>query len=177
MKKRCLDNPIEIPDALSFLAYGTFHSYVHGLDEYPVDQWPDNIELLYFSFHLMITLGTIFIVIMAYANFQRWRGRLDSSPWLLWVLMLAFPFPLSRQYAWVDDGGTGLNNPGLSTGLFRTKDGYSKTGEQWRHHLHADWFHRALFLSSAFSFYTWWDVKFTMAQVKMRQRVIRERRR
>ena len=58
---RRLDNPIEVPDALSFLAYGTFQSYVHGLDEYPATLWPDNIELLYYSFHLMITLGTIFI--------------------------------------------------------------------------------------------------------------------
>src|SRR5262249_33379187 len=28
---RRLDNPIEVPGALSFLAYGTFQSYVHGL--------------------------------------------------------------------------------------------------------------------------------------------------
>src|SRR4029077_4302301 len=40
---RRLDNPIEIPGALSFLAYGHFGSYVHGLDEYPEDAWPDNI--------------------------------------------------------------------------------------------------------------------------------------
>ena len=67
---RRLDNPIEVPGALSFLAYGTLWSYVHGLDEFPKDAWPDNIELLYYSFHLMITLGTIFIVLMAYANFR-----------------------------------------------------------------------------------------------------------
>jgi len=90
---RRLDNPIEFPGALSFLAYGHFGSYVHGLDEYPANVWPDNLELLYYSFHLMITLGTIFIVVMAFANFQNWRGRLVSSTWLLWVLMLVFPFP------------------------------------------------------------------------------------
>ena len=32
---RRLDNPVEFPGALSFLAYGHFGSYVHGLDEYP----------------------------------------------------------------------------------------------------------------------------------------------
>src|SRR5438128_3267157 len=85
---RRLDNPIEVPGALSFLAYGTFQSYVHGLGEYPQDMWPDNVALLYYSFHLMITLGTIFIVITAYANFERWRGRLELNRWLLWVLML-----------------------------------------------------------------------------------------
>ncbi len=89
---RRLDNPIEVPGALSFLAYGHFGSNVHGLDEFPRESWPDNIELLYYSFHLMITLGTLFIILMAYAGIQNLRGRLDSSTGLLWVLMLAFPF-------------------------------------------------------------------------------------
>jgi cytochrome bd ubiquinol oxidase subunit I len=41
-----LENPIPLPGALSFLAYGTFQSYVKGLNEFPKDTWPDNIELL-----------------------------------------------------------------------------------------------------------------------------------
>jgi len=122
---RRLDNPIELPSALSFLAYGTFSSYVHGLDEYPQDTWPDNIELLYYSFHLMITLGTIFIVLMAYANFENWRRRLTSNTWLLWVLMLAFPFPyIANTLGWMT---TELGRqPWLLYGIFRTRDGYSK---------------------------------------------------
>jgi cytochrome d ubiquinol oxidase subunit I len=125
VEKHCLDNPIEIPGALSFLTYGTFQSYVHGLDEYSPATWPDNIELLYYSFHLMITLGMIFILIMAYANFQRLRGRLDSSTWLLWVLMLAFPFPyLANTLGWMT---TELGRqPWLIYGLFHTQEGYSK---------------------------------------------------
>src|SRR5262249_34515899 len=71
--ERRLENPVVLPGALSFLAYGTFQSYVHGLNEYPPDQWPDNIELLYYAFHLMVTLGTLFILLMAYATWKRWR--------------------------------------------------------------------------------------------------------
>lgn len=125
VKERRLDNPIEVPGALSFLAYGTFQSYVHGLNEFPEDTWPDNIELLYYSFHLMITLGTLFILIMAVANFQRFRGKLESSSWLLWVLMLAFPFPyIANTLGWMT---TELGRqPWLVYGLFRTRDGYSK---------------------------------------------------
>jgi cytochrome d ubiquinol oxidase subunit I len=123
--KQRLDNPIEIPGALSFLAYGTFQSYVHGLNEFPPDTWPDNIELLYYSFHLMITMGTIFIILMAYANFERWRGCLDSNRWLLWILMLAFPFPyIANTLGWMT---TELGRqPWLIYGLFHTRDGYSK---------------------------------------------------
>src|SRR6516225_4984573 len=122
---RRLDNPIEFPGALSFLAYGHFGSYVHGLNEYPTNIWPDNIELLYYAFHLMITLGTIFIIVMAFANFQNWRGRLTSSTWFLWVLMLAFPFPyLANIVGWMT-AELG-RQPWLIYGIFQTRDGYSK---------------------------------------------------
>src|SRR5215510_6686757 len=122
---RRLDNPIEVPGALSFLAYGTFQSYIRGLDEFPEDTWPDNIELLYYSFHLMITLGTMFIALMAYASFQNWRGRLQSTNWLLWVLMLAFPFPyIANTLGWMT-AELG-RQPWLVYGLFHTRDGYSK---------------------------------------------------
>src|SRR3954462_8550600 len=73
----------------------------------------------------MITLGTLFIVLMAYANFLRWRGRLESSTVLLWVLMLAFPFPyLAHTLGWMT-AELG-RQPWLIYGLFRTSDGYSK---------------------------------------------------
>jgi cytochrome bd ubiquinol oxidase subunit I len=120
-----LENPIEIPGALSFLAYGTFESYVHGLDEYPATSWPDNIELLYYSFHLMITLGTVFIVLMCYASLQTWRGKLESSTGLLWVLMLSFPFPyIANTLGWMT-AELG-RQPWLIYGLFHTRDGYSR---------------------------------------------------
>ena len=122
---RRLDNPIELPGALSFLAYGHFGSYVRGLNEFPPNVWPDNIELLYYSFHLMITLGTIFIILMAYATFQNWRGRLRSTSWLLWVLTLAFPFPyIANTLGWMT---TELGRqPWLIYSIFQTHDGYSK---------------------------------------------------
>ena len=120
-----LDNPIEIPGALSFLAYGHFGSFVRGLDEFPKEVWPDNIELLYYSFHIMITLGTLFIILMGFATLQNWREKLESTTFLLWVLMLAFPFPyIANTLGWMT---TELGRqPWLVYGLFHTRDGYSK---------------------------------------------------
>src|SRR5262245_50661475 len=46
VQARRLDNPIKVPGMLSFLAYGTFHSEVRGLDAFPEDEWPPNIEIL-----------------------------------------------------------------------------------------------------------------------------------
>src|SRR5262249_6254998 len=93
--------------------------------DFPKESWPDNIELLYYSFHLMITLGTIFIALMACAGFQNLRGRLESSRGLLWVLMLAFPFPyIANTLGWMT---TELGRqPWLVYGLFRTAEGHSK---------------------------------------------------
>jgi cytochrome d ubiquinol oxidase subunit I len=124
VKERRLDNPIKIPGALSFLAYGTFHSEVRGLDAFPPEDWPPNIELLYYAFHVMAGLGTIFILLMGLANLQRFRGPLESNRPLLWALMLAFPFPfIANTAGWIT---TELGRqPWLIYGLFRTQDGYS----------------------------------------------------
>ncbi|HEX4822843.1 MAG TPA: cytochrome ubiquinol oxidase subunit I [Candidatus Polarisedimenticolaceae bacterium] len=99
---RRLDNAIHIPWALSFLAYGTFESEVQGLDAFPESSWPDNIELLYYAFHVMVGLGTIFIALMGAATLFAWRGRLVTTRPLLWALMLAFPFPyIANTAGWM----------------------------------------------------------------------------
>src|SRR5262249_13668346 len=119
-----IDNPIKLPGALSFLAYGTFHSEVRGLNDFPQDQWPGNIELLYYAFHIMAGLGTIFIGLMGLATLQRIRGRLESTRPLLWALMLAFPFPfIANTVGWMT-AELG-RQPWLIYGLFRTRDGAS----------------------------------------------------
>ncbi len=50
-----------------------------ALNQFPPSDWPDRIPLLYFSYHIMVGLGTIFIAIMVLAAWQLWRGRLYSS--------------------------------------------------------------------------------------------------
>jgi len=124
IKERRLDNPIKVPGLLSFLAYGTFHADVRGLDAFPEETWPTNIELLYYAFHVMAGLGTIFIGLMALANVLRLRGQLESARPLLWVLMLAFPFPfIANTAGWVTSELG--RQPWLVYGLFRTNQGYS----------------------------------------------------
>jgi len=124
VQNRRLDNPVRMPGILSFIAYGSFESNVKGLSEFPVEQWPPNIELLYYSFHIMVGLGTIFIALMMLTALQLWRGRLTTSRWLLWILVLAFPFPyIATTAGWMT---TELGRqPWLVYGLMRTRDGAS----------------------------------------------------
>jgi len=121
-----IDNAIEIPAALSFLATGSFHGEVPGLRAFAHEQWPDHIELLYYAFHIMVGLGTCFIVLMAYAVIQAVRGRLVDSPPLLWALLLAMPFPyIANTAGWmVAELG---RQPWLIYGLFLTSQGASRT--------------------------------------------------
>jgi len=122
--ERRLDNPVVVPGVLSFLAYGTFHSHVAGLDRFSVDQWPDNIELLYYSFHIMAGLGTLFILLMAVAGALHYLGRLPEHRWLLWALMLAFPFPYIANTAGWMTAELG-RQPWVVYGLLRTAQGAS----------------------------------------------------
>jgi cytochrome d ubiquinol oxidase subunit I len=121
-----IDNPIQIPNALSFLTYRRWEAEVKGLDAFPQDQWPTNIELLYFSYHIMVGLGTIFIAIAVLAGFLLWRGKLFASRWMLWILLLALPFPYIANTAGWLTAELG-RQPWLVYSLMRTADGYSKT--------------------------------------------------
>jgi len=54
---------------LSLLTYQHWSAHVQGLDAFPANQWPDKIELLYYSYHVMVGLGTIFIAVMVLSVF------------------------------------------------------------------------------------------------------------
>ncbi len=90
----------------------------------PMDRWPDNIELLYYAYHVMAGLGTLFIALLSLAALQLWRGRLETSPGLLWALMLAMPFPYIATTAGWMTAEMG-RQPWLVYGLMRTAEGTS----------------------------------------------------
>jgi cytochrome d ubiquinol oxidase subunit I len=128
-----IENPIAVNKVLSFLIYGTTRAEVKGLNDFPRDQWPDNIPLLYFSYHIMAGLGTFFIAIMAAAGLLLWRRKLFQSRWALWILMLSLPFPyIANTAGWmVAEMG---RQPWLVYGLLRTPQGYShrvSAGDGW----------------------------------------------
>jgi cytochrome bd ubiquinol oxidase subunit I len=124
MQKLSLDNPIYVPRMLSFLTYQRWKAEVKGLDAFPRDQWPTNIPLLYYAYHIMVGLGTIFISIMAVSAFLLWMRRLERSRWMLWMLMLSFPFPyIANTAGWMTaEAG---RQPWLVYGLMRVDQGDS----------------------------------------------------
>jgi cytochrome d ubiquinol oxidase subunit I len=123
--ERKIDNPVVVPKMLSFLSYRRWEAEVRGLNSFPPDTWPDNIPLLYYSYHIMVGLGTIFIAIMVVAAFLLWRGKLFEAHWMLWILLLSLPFPYIANTAGWMTAELG-RQPWLVYGLMRTADGYSK---------------------------------------------------
>ncbi|MGA2569137.1 MAG: cytochrome ubiquinol oxidase subunit I [Terracidiphilus sp.] len=121
-----IDNPIVVNDVLSFLIYGTTKAEVKGLDQIPRDQWPTALPLLYYSYHIMAGLGTWFVLLMAVSAFLLWRGRLTTSRWALWALLLSFPLPYIANTAGWMTAELG-RQPWIIYGLMRTSEGYSST--------------------------------------------------
>ena len=124
MAEMLLDNPIVLPNVLSFLTHQRWDARVVGLSDYNRDLWPDNVELLYYAYHVMAGLGTFFIAIMTLSAFFLWRRTLHEQRWLLWVLMLALPFPFIANTAGWMTAELG-RQPWLIYGLMRTADGHS----------------------------------------------------
>lgn len=121
-----IDNPIVVNRVLSFLIYGTTEAEVKGLNEFPKQDWPTNIPLLYYSYHIMAGLGTLFVLLMGVAAFFLWRGRLFRARWVLWPLMLSFPLPYIANTAGWMTAEFG-RQPWLVYGLLRTEHGSSQS--------------------------------------------------
>ena len=119
---RLLD-PVEVPDVLSYVAYGSFRAEVKGLNDYPDTEWP-LVQLTYYAYHIMVGLGTMLIAALLLGVLLWWRGALFASRWFLWILLLLLPFPyIANEAGWaVSEVG---RQPWLVYGLLRTVAGVS----------------------------------------------------
>ena len=121
-----LDNKIAVPNVLSFLTYQRWDAQIKGLNEFDENDYPTNIPGLYYAYHIMVGLGTIFIALMLVATVQLWRKRLFESNWILWALVFILPFPyIANTTGWYT-AELG-RQPWLVYNLLRTADGASPT--------------------------------------------------
>jgi len=121
-----IDNPIVVHNLLSFLIYGTTKAEVQGLDQFPRDQWPTTLPLLFYAYHIMAGLGTWFVLLMTVSAFLLWRKKLFTARWVLWALLLSFPLPYIANTAGWMTAEIG-RQPWLIYGLMRTSEGFSNT--------------------------------------------------
>jgi len=124
LERMRLDNPLRAPAVLSFLTHHRWKAEIRGLEEFPRKDWPENIPLLYYAYHIMVGLGTIFIGVLGFSALLLWRGTLFRQRWLLWSLMFLLPFPyIANTAGWVT-AELG-RQPWLVYGILHTRDGVS----------------------------------------------------
>ena len=112
---------IEIPGALSWLAYGDAAAPVRGLREFPREDRPP-VAIVHVAFQIMVACGSALalLALVAAALALRRRGLPDAS-WFLRVVTWASPLGLiALEAGWtVTEVG---RQPWVITGFLRTKD-------------------------------------------------------
>ncbi len=94
-----------------------------GLNDIPAADRPP-VEVVYYAYHIMVGLGTIFVALLGVSAIALWRRQLYTSKALLWALMLAMPLPyIANEAGWtVSEVG---RQPWIVYGLVRTAEGTS----------------------------------------------------
>ena len=108
---------------LSFLTWGDFNATVTGLADVPREEWPP-VTATFLTYHNMVVLGTIMLLVMLGGSYAWWRGRLGTSRRWLWLAVAATPAPLiATQLGWAT-AEVG-RQPWIVYGLMRTRDATS----------------------------------------------------
>jgi len=114
---------LEMPYALSFLAYNDFHKPVTGLNEFkPEDRPPVTSSFIFF--HGMVGIGFALMGISALGFLYFRKNKLHERRWLLWILVFSVLGPqLANQLGWF--AAEVGRQPWIVYGLMRTPEGLS----------------------------------------------------
>lgn len=126
MKNLRLDNSIEIPYLLSLLAYNDIDAEVKGLKDFPEEDWPTNVPMLFYVYHIMIILGVLFTAITSLGAYLMWKRTIYNQRGYLWLLLFSFPFPYIANIAGWYTAEVG-RQPWLVYGFLKTENGTSAT--------------------------------------------------
>ncbi len=112
---------VEIPKALSILAFGDPNAEVQGLDKVPREDWPP-VAIVHVAFQVMVGLGSYMLLVSLWALWCRWRKRdLAGEHWLLLAIIAATPMGfIATEAGWVvTEVG---RQPWIVQGVLRTAD-------------------------------------------------------
>jgi cytochrome d ubiquinol oxidase subunit I len=116
---------VEIPGMLSYMAFGNVNERVRGMDEFPPENRPP-LWLTFVSFHNMVALGVWFIVLMGWAAFRLFTGKIWEDRRVLKALVWSIPLPVvACQLGWM--AAEVGRQPWIVYGLLRTSAAHSPT--------------------------------------------------
>lgn len=115
---------VVVPKLLSFLTFSDSDATVKGLDQFPKKDWP-NIPAVFMSYHLMLYMWVLMVIVTLFALFAWWKKRLETSSWTLWALVFAVFLPqIANQAGWV--AAEMGRYPWIVYDLLRISEGLSK---------------------------------------------------
>ncbi|MGB0873422.1 MAG: cytochrome ubiquinol oxidase subunit I [Solirubrobacterales bacterium] len=83
---------IAVPDMLSLLAYHSPNATVEGLNSVPRDDQPGAVNVVRYSFHAMVGIGSLLALLGAFYLAVWWRyKRLPTTRWFYRAVVLAGP--------------------------------------------------------------------------------------
>ena len=78
-----------------------YSNFGYGYLQSPEELIP-NVPLVFYSFHIMVALGMLFMLIFVLAWFFLWKKNIENQKWLLWTALLTIPLGyLATQLGWV----------------------------------------------------------------------------
>lgn len=116
---------IGIPGGLSFLVHQDFKAPIKGLNDFPIEDRPSQINAVFQFYHIMVAIGMLLIGMTLYASFLWWRGKLFETKWLMWIFSFSVILPqIANQVGWFTaEMG---RQPWVVYGLLRTSKAFSQ---------------------------------------------------
>ncbi len=116
---------LSIPGGLSFLVHQDFKAPIVGLNSFPKEDRPSQINAVFQFYHIMIAIGMALIGLTLFACFMWWRKKLFEIKWLLWIFSYAVILPqIANQVGWFTaEMG---RQPWVVYGLLRTSKAFSQ---------------------------------------------------
>jgi len=116
---------IGIPGALSFLVHQDFKAPITGLNAFPKEDRPGQVNAVFQFYHIMISIGMFLIALTLYASFLWWKGKLFDKRWLLQIFAFSVLLPqIANQAGWF--AAEMGRQPWIVYGHLRTSDGFSQ---------------------------------------------------
>jgi cytochrome d ubiquinol oxidase subunit I len=100
-ENRTVTNKIEIPKALSFLAFGDFDAEVKGLNDFPDDELPP-VAIVHYAFQIMVGIGTLlmFAGLIYFISLKKKKWLNNKYYWLLFIVVAPLGF-VAIEAGWV----------------------------------------------------------------------------
>jgi cytochrome d ubiquinol oxidase subunit I len=78
-----------------------FRYFGYASVDKPEDVIP-NVTASFYSFHLMVVLGFLFIMIFSVALYLLFKGTISDNRWFLWIALLSIPLPyIAGELGWL----------------------------------------------------------------------------